>query len=58
MPPGMLEGLMLVVSDMEVARAELVEREVEISPVQHVEDGVWVEGRRVELLRFLPGSGR
>jgi hypothetical protein len=54
----MLEGLMLVVSDMEVARAELVEREVEISPVQHVEDGVWVEGRRVELLRFLPGSGR
>ena len=45
MPPGVLEGLQLVVSDVEAARAELVERGVEASPVRHMEDGVWVEGR-------------
>ena len=44
-PPGVLEGLQLVVSDIEAARAELVERGVEASPVQHMDDGVWVEGR-------------
>jgi catechol 2,3-dioxygenase-like lactoylglutathione lyase family enzyme len=45
MPPGVLEGLQLVVSDIEAVRAELVERGVEASPVQHMEDGGWVEGR-------------
>ena len=46
MPPGVLEGLQLVVSDIEAARAELDERGVEVSPVQHMDDsGVWVEGR-------------
>jgi catechol 2,3-dioxygenase-like lactoylglutathione lyase family enzyme len=45
MPPGVLEGLILVVSDIEVARAELVERGVDASPVQHLVDGEWVEGR-------------
>ena len=45
MPPGVLEGLQLIVSDIERARAELVERGVEASPVQHMEDGNWVEGR-------------
>ena len=45
MPPGVLEGLQLVVSDIEAARSELVERGVEASPVQHMEGGAWVEGR-------------
>jgi len=45
MPPGMLEGLQLIVSDIEAARAELVERGVEASPVQHMDGVVWVEGR-------------
>jgi catechol 2,3-dioxygenase-like lactoylglutathione lyase family enzyme len=45
MPPGVLEGLQLVVSDIEAARSELVERGVEASPVQHFEGGKWVEGR-------------
>jgi catechol 2,3-dioxygenase-like lactoylglutathione lyase family enzyme len=44
-PPGVLEGLQLVVSDIETARAERVERGVEASPVQHMDGGVWVEGR-------------
>ncbi len=43
--PGSLQGLQLVVPDIEAARAELVERGVEAGPVQHMEDGEWVEGR-------------
>lgn len=34
MPPGSLQGLQLVVPDINAARAELVERGVEVSPVQ------------------------
>jgi catechol 2,3-dioxygenase-like lactoylglutathione lyase family enzyme len=34
MPPGMLKGLQLVVSDINAARAQLVERGVEVSEVQ------------------------
>jgi catechol 2,3-dioxygenase-like lactoylglutathione lyase family enzyme len=45
MSPGVLEGLQLVVSDIESARAELDKRGVEVSPVQHMDEGVWVEGR-------------
>jgi catechol 2,3-dioxygenase-like lactoylglutathione lyase family enzyme len=45
MTPGVLEGLQLVVSDIEAARAELVAQGVETSPVQHVDGGVWVDGR-------------
>ena len=35
--PGTLPGLQIVVSDIEAARAELVERGVDASPVQHFE---------------------
>jgi catechol 2,3-dioxygenase-like lactoylglutathione lyase family enzyme len=45
MPPGSLQGLQLVVPDIEAARAELVARGVEVSPIRHFEDGVAVEGR-------------
>jgi catechol 2,3-dioxygenase-like lactoylglutathione lyase family enzyme len=41
---GLTPGLQLCVSDVEAARAELVERGVEVSKVQHIEDGVWVDG--------------
>jgi catechol 2,3-dioxygenase-like lactoylglutathione lyase family enzyme len=53
MPPGVLEGLQLVVSDIEAARSELVERSVEASPVQHMEGGAWVEGRGGEWNSFV-----
>jgi catechol 2,3-dioxygenase-like lactoylglutathione lyase family enzyme len=43
--PGSLEGLQIVVSDIEAAHAEIVARGVEASPVQHLDEGVWVEGR-------------
>jgi len=44
-PAGILEGLQLIVADIEAAWAELVERGVDASPVQHLEDGAWVDGR-------------
>src|SRR5512134_1011560 len=37
MPPGSVKGLQLVVSNIEAARAELVERGVEVSKIQHYE---------------------
>ncbi len=45
MSPGSVQGLQLVVLDIEAARAELVERGMEVSPVQHMDDGIWIEGR-------------
>lgn len=43
-PPGGLEGLQLVVADIAAARAGLVERGVEASPVRHMVNGEWVDG--------------
>lgn len=43
--PGSLKGMQLVVSDIEAAPAELVERGVAVSAVQHLDDSVWVDGR-------------
>ena len=43
--PGSLKGIQLCVSDVEAARAELVGRGVEVSPVRHLEDGVWKDGK-------------
>jgi predicted enzyme related to lactoylglutathione lyase len=42
MRPGSVQGLQLVVSDIEAARAELVEREVEVSEVQEFDWGSFV----------------
>jgi predicted enzyme related to lactoylglutathione lyase len=44
-PPGSVEGLQLVVADVEAARAQLAERGVEVSPVQHYEGADRVDGR-------------
>jgi predicted enzyme related to lactoylglutathione lyase len=41
-PPGSVQGLQLVVSDIDAARAELVERGVEVSEVQHFDWGSFV----------------
>lgn len=37
--------MQLVVSDVDAARAELVERGVEVSPVQHFDESGRVDGR-------------
>jgi catechol 2,3-dioxygenase-like lactoylglutathione lyase family enzyme len=44
MPPGSLKGLQLVVTDIDAAHAELAERGVQVSPVQHFEAGTRVDG--------------
>jgi predicted enzyme related to lactoylglutathione lyase len=41
-PPGSVQGLQLVVSDIHAARAELVERGVEVSEVQEFDWGSFV----------------
>jgi catechol 2,3-dioxygenase-like lactoylglutathione lyase family enzyme len=43
--PGSLRGTHLVVDDIEAARAELVERGAPIGPIQHYEDGKWLDGK-------------
>jgi catechol 2,3-dioxygenase-like lactoylglutathione lyase family enzyme len=40
-----LDGLQLVVDDVDVARSELAERGVDVSAVLHFENGVRLEGR-------------
>jgi catechol 2,3-dioxygenase-like lactoylglutathione lyase family enzyme len=42
--PGSAQGMQLVVSDIETARAELVARGVDVSPVQHYEGAGLVDG--------------
>jgi catechol 2,3-dioxygenase-like lactoylglutathione lyase family enzyme len=43
--PGSLKGVQLVVSDVEAARVELADRGVDVTPVRHIEEGGWVDGR-------------
>src|SRR5262245_26069412 len=42
--PGSIEGIHLVVTDIEAARAELIERGVQVSEIRHLEDGTWQHG--------------
>jgi catechol 2,3-dioxygenase-like lactoylglutathione lyase family enzyme len=44
-PPGSAQGTQLVVPDIDAARAELVQRGVAVSPVQHFEGADKVDGR-------------
>jgi catechol 2,3-dioxygenase-like lactoylglutathione lyase family enzyme len=41
---GLTPGLQLCVADAEAARAELAGQGVEVSAIQHIEDGVWHDG--------------
>jgi len=42
--PGSVRGTHLVISDIEAARAELVERGVDVSEIRHLDSGEWVTG--------------
>jgi catechol 2,3-dioxygenase-like lactoylglutathione lyase family enzyme len=42
--PGSSQGTQLVVEDIEAARAELVGRGVDVTPVRTFEDGEWKDG--------------
>jgi catechol 2,3-dioxygenase-like lactoylglutathione lyase family enzyme len=43
-PPGTVQGLHLVVTDIVAARDDLVKRGVEVSEVRHLESGTWAPG--------------
>jgi catechol 2,3-dioxygenase-like lactoylglutathione lyase family enzyme len=43
--PGSVQGLQLVVEDIEAAHAELTARGLDISPIRHFENGTWIEGK-------------
>ena len=43
-PPGSVQGLQLVVPDIDAAREQLLERGVEASEVQHFDGSVWRPG--------------
>ena len=51
--PGSAQGMQLVVSDIDAAPAQLVERGVEVSPVQHFEDGAKKDGHGGDWNSFL-----
>jgi catechol 2,3-dioxygenase-like lactoylglutathione lyase family enzyme len=42
--PGSVRGTHLVVSDIEAARAALIDRGVEVSDIRHFESGEWLPG--------------
>jgi catechol 2,3-dioxygenase-like lactoylglutathione lyase family enzyme len=44
-PPGSGQGLQLVVSDVEAARADLLQRGVNVSGIKHWDGGAWLDGR-------------
>jgi catechol 2,3-dioxygenase-like lactoylglutathione lyase family enzyme len=43
--PGSVKGLQLCVGDIEAARAELVVRGVDVSPIHHVGPDGWADGK-------------
>ena len=43
--PGSLQGVQIVVADIEAARAELVARGVDCSPVRHFDGRGWADGK-------------
>ncbi|MEV8533699.1 VOC family protein [Streptomyces sp. NPDC051211] len=45
MAPGTLHGLQLCVTDIEAARTELVGRGVDVSPIRHVGETGWEDGK-------------
>jgi len=44
MEPGTLRGLQLCVTDIDAARRQLADGGVDITPVRHIENGVWLDG--------------
>jgi len=43
--PGSLQGIQIVVADIEAARAELIGRGVDCTPVRHFDGSGWAEGK-------------
>ncbi|HET9455945.1 MAG TPA: VOC family protein [Candidatus Limnocylindrales bacterium] len=43
--PGSLQGMQISVGDIEAARADLVGRGVEVTPIRHVGESGWEDGK-------------
>jgi catechol 2,3-dioxygenase-like lactoylglutathione lyase family enzyme len=44
-PPGSVKGMQITVSDLDAARGELLDRGVEVTPIQHHDGTAYVDGR-------------
>jgi catechol 2,3-dioxygenase-like lactoylglutathione lyase family enzyme len=53
MPPGLLKGLQLVVSDIKAARAQLVERGVDVSEIQVLGENPSPTGNALDNVGFV-----
>ena len=53
MPPGSMKGLQLVVSDINAAHAQLVERGVEVSEVQKIAENPQLGGEPLDNVGFV-----
>ncbi|GIW07380.1 MAG: glyoxalase [Dehalococcoidia bacterium] len=45
MTPGSLQGVQLVVDDLDAARTHLIEQGIAVTPIRHLANGEWVDGR-------------
>jgi catechol 2,3-dioxygenase-like lactoylglutathione lyase family enzyme len=43
--PGSVQGLQLVVDDIEAAHAELTGRGLDLGPIRHFDNGEWIDGK-------------
>ena len=53
MTPGSLQGLQLVVPDLDAARARLVQQGVDVTPIQHYDGAERVDGRGGDWNKFV-----
>ena len=51
--PGSVRGLQLSVGDIDAARAQLVERGVDVSPIRHVGESGWADGKGGDYNSFI-----
>jgi len=51
--PGSLKGIQISVGDIEAAHAELVGRGVDVSPIRHVGQGGWEDGKGGDYNSFI-----
>lgn len=51
--PGSVRGLQLSVGDIDAARAQLVERGVDVSPIRHVGEAGWADGKGGDYNSFI-----
>ena len=51
--PGTLKGMQICVGDIDAAHAQLVDKGVEVSPVRHMGDAGWADGKGGEWNSFI-----